>query len=621
MNLVSADSISKTLGDKKLFADISFGLEEGQKTALIGINGSGKSTLLKIVAKAEQPDSGTVSWNRQCRINYLPQMPQFEEGDTILDHLFRSDSALVSLVKEYESLCASPEDSDIYRQKLDNAIAELNRLEAWAYESEIKSILGELGINDLALKMDALSGGMLKKVALAQALIDEGNLLILDEPTNHLDIETVEWLQTFLKRTTKSILMVTHDRYFLDEICNNIIEIDRGTIYTFGGNYSYYLEKKTEMEHSIAREEDRVQNILRNELKWLRRGAKARTTKQKARIDRISDMQNREVHKRPEALELEISTRRLGGIILEVREIHKSYDGRRVINPVSYVFGHKEKLGIVGPNGAGKSTFLKLLTGQEQPDGGDIVTGVNTCFAVFDQHSRELDPEKRIIDIVRDVKENIVLPNGKSIGAGQMLEKFLFPSYMHSTPVKKLSGGEKRRLHLVIILMQNPNFLILDEPTNDLDIKTLSVLEDFLADFDGCLAVVSHDRCFMDRVTDKLMVFDGEGNIDMFYGSFSEFMEEKSARKQEKEVRKTEPEPEKAKNKKKLSYAEKKEFDSIEQDIEDLENQKTEAEKELHSGITDYSRLADLQKLVDTLESEIAEKYNRWEYLSAQIDG
>ncbi len=621
MNLVSVDSVSKTMGDKTLFTNISFGIEEGQKTALIGVNGCGKSTLLKMMAKDEQPDSGTISWNRQCRINYLPQLPQFEPGDTILDHIFRSDSTLVSLMKEYESLCTHPQDTDEYRTRLDSAIGELNRLNAWAHESEIKSILGELGINDLSMQMEKLSGGMLKKVALAQALIDEGNLLVLDEPTNHLDIETVQWLQTYLKRTTKSILMVTHDRYFLDEICNNIIEIDRGTICTFSGNYSYYLEKKTEMEHSAAREEDRIQNILRNELKWLRRGAKARSTKQKARIDRITDMQNRDVVKRPENLELEITGRRLGGVILEIKDIEKSYGDRRIINPVSYVFGHKEKLGIVGPNGAGKSTFLRIITGQEQPDSGEITVGVNTCFAVFDQHSRELDPEKRIIDIVRDVKENILLPNGKSISAGQMLEKFLFPSQMHSTPVKKLSGGEKRRLHLVIILMQNPNFLILDEPTNDLDIKTLSVLEDFLADFDGCIAVVSHDRCFMDRVTDRLMVFDGKGSIDMFYGSFTEFMEAKTQEKQEKEPKKQAEESQKQKPVKKLSYAEKKEFETIEEDIEKLENHRTEAEKELHSGNGDYSKLAQLQKIIDELDIQILEKYERWEYLSSQNEG
>lgn len=617
MNLVSVDSVSKTMGDKTLFTNISFGIEEGQKTALIGINGCGKSTLLRMIAKDEQPDGGTVSWNRQCRINWLPQLPQFEQGDTILDHIFRSDSTLVGLVREYESLCSHPQDTDEYKTHLDSTIGELNRLNAWAYESEIKSILGELGINDLSMLMENLSGGMLKKVALAQALIDEGNLLVLDEPTNHLDIETVQWLQSYLKRTTKSILMVTHDRYFLDEICNNIIEIDRGAIYTFSGNYSYYLEKKTEMEQSAAREEDRIQNILRNELKWLRRGAKARSTKQKARIDRITDMQNREIVKRPDALELEITGRRLGGVILEIKDIEKSYGGRQIINPVSYVFGHKEKLGIVGPNGAGKSTFLRIIAGQEQPDKGEITAGINTCFAVFDQHSRELDPEKRIIDIVRDVKENILLPNGKSISAGQMLEKFLFPSQMHSTPVKKLSGGEKRRLHLVIILMQNPNFLILDEPTNDLDIKTLSVLEDFLADFDGCIAVVSHDRCFMDRVTDKLMVFDGKGNIDMFYGSFTEFMESKAQEKQEKEPKKQTYEPPKTKNIKKLSYAEKKEFETIEADIEALETRKAEAENELHNGKADYSRLAELQKVVDELDIIILEKYERWEYLTS----
>lgn len=615
MNLISIDKISKTMGDKTLFTDISFGLDEGQKTALIGVNGCGKSTLLKIIAGLEQPDTGIVSQNRECKINYLPQLPIHNPSDTILDHIMKGESELVKLIRHYEKLCANPSDTPGYQKDLDITMEEMNKQDAWQYEYEVKSILGELGINDVSLKLGELSGGMLKKVALAQALIDEGNLLILDEPTNHLDINTVDWLQTHLSKTNKSILMVTHDRYFLDSICNNIIEIDRGGIYTFNGNYSYYLEKKTEIEHSIQREEDRIKSILRNELKWLKAGVKARTTKQRARKDRIEQMQNRPKIQKEQNIELEISGRRLGKQILEVEDISKSYGENKVIKPFTYTFKHKEKLGIVGPNGAGKSTFIRLITSEEPSDSGEVRTGVNTTFAVFDQHSKALDPDKRLIDVIKDEKETIFLPNGKSISAGQMLEKFLFPSIMHHTPVHKLSGGEKRRLHLVLILMQNPNFLILDEPTNDLDIKTLAVLEDFLVDFPGCLLVVSHDRIFMNRVTDTLLVFDGKGNIDKFPGDYDDYIEEKKEREAAAKKEIKEKPIAKAKPSNKLTYMEKQELETIEPDIEKMEAEKAEHEAVLAKGGTNYTSLAEAQQKIDELEEAILEKMERYEYL------
>jgi len=603
------------MGDKTLFTDISFGLDEGQKTALIGVNGCGKSTLLKIIAGLQQPDSGIVSRNRECRINYLKQLPEHNPSDTILDHIMKGDSELVQLIRHYEELCANPSESANYQKDFDRTTEEMNKLDAWQYEYEVKSILGELGINDVSLKLGELSGGMLKKVALAQALIDEGNLLILDEPTNHLDINTVDWLQTYLAKTNKSILMVTHDRYFLDSICNNIIEIDRGGIFTFNGNYSYYLEKKTEMENTLLREEDRIRNILRNELKWLKAGVKARTTKQKARKERIELMQNRPKLQKEQNIELEISGRRLGKQILEVEDISKSYGDKEVIKPFTYTFKHKEKLGIVGPNGAGKSTFIRLITSDEPSDTGEVRTGVNTSFAVFDQHSKILDPDKRLIDVIKEEKETIFLPNGKSISAGQMLEKFLFPSIMHHTPVHKLSGGEKRRLHLVLILMLNPNFLILDEPTNDLDIKTLAVLEDFLVDFPGCLLVVSHDRIFMNRVTDTLLIFDGKGNIDKFPGDYDDYIEEKREREATAKKEIKEKPAAKAKPSNKLTYMEKQELETIEPDIEKIEAEKAEHEAVLAKGGTNYTSLAEAQKKIDELEAAILEKMERYEYL------
>jgi len=621
MNLISADSVTKKMGDKLLFENISFGIESGQKTALIGVNGCGKSTLLKIIAGRESADSGTVSKNRDCRINYLPQLPEYDPEHTISDHIMSSESNLVKLIRYYESLCANPENTEKYQKELDEATEKMNKMDAWQYEHEIKSILSELGINDLSPKLKTLSGGMLKKVSLAQALISEGNLLILDEPTNHLDIDTVVWLQSYLSKTVKSILMVTHDRYFLDSICTNIIEIERGGIYTFDGNYSYYLEKKTEIENSISRENERIKSILRNELKWLKQGAKARSTKQKARKIRIEEMQSRPVHAKAQEIELEISGRRLGKQILEIDSVSKSYGGKIVFRPFSYTFKHKEKLGIVGPNGAGKSTFIKIITGAETPDTGEVKTGINTSFAVFDQHSRALDPEKRMIDVVRDEKENITLPNGKNISAGQMLEKFLFPGSMHHTPVKKLSGGEKRRLHLVLILMQNPNFLIMDEPTNDLDIKTLSVLEDFLADFNGCVLVVSHDRCFMNRVADNLLVFDGEGGIETFFGDYDDFLEYRKTKDQQVRKKQEEPQkPQKEKQNKKLTYMEKKEFENLEPEIEELEAEKTRLQGILAKGGTNYTELTETQKAIDDTDSLISEKMERWEYLLSKSE-
>lgn len=621
MNLISLDTISKSVGDKTLFTDISFGIESGQKTALIGVNGCGKSTLLKILAGRMQPDSGTVAKNRECRINYLPQLPEYNPEQTILEHIMSADNSLVRLIMRYEELCANPENTDAYHKEYDGVMEEMNKLDAWQYEYEIKSILGELGINDTSLVLKTLSGGMLKKVSLAQALIDDGNLLIMDEPTNHLDIDTVEWLQAYLSKTNKSILMVTHDRYFLDSICNNIIEIDRGRIYTFAGGYSYYLEKKTELENSLMREEERIKSILRNELKWLKAGVKARTTKQKARKERIYDMQKREKLTTQKSIELEVAGKRLGNKILEIEDISKSYDGREIIRPFSYVFKHQERLGIVGPNGAGKSTFIRLITSEEESDTGEVRVGVNTTFAVFDQHSKALEPEKRIIDVVREEKETIHLPNGKTISAGQMLEKFLFPSGMQSTPVHKLSGGEKRRLHLVLILMQNPNFLILDEPTNDLDIKTLSVLEDFLEDFPGCLLVVSHDRCFMNRAAESLLVFDGEGGIEKFPGSYDDYLENKRDLEAAEKIEAKPKETKQSKPKNKLTYMEKQEFESIEPEIERLEAEKASYEEVLAKGGSNYTELAEAQAKIDELETAILEKLERYEYLMEKQEG
>jgi len=617
VNLISVDKISKSVGSKILFENISFGVDEGEKIALIGINGSGKTTLLNILAGVDHPDSGKVSVNNDCYINYLRQFPKFDPEERIIDHIFKSNSPIVQAIKEYEFLCNNPAGDDNYVRKLDEMITLLDKLEAWQFESEIKSILAELGIKDLSLKMKELSGGMIKKVSLAQSLIDSGNLLILDEPTNHLDINTTGWLEEYLIKTRKTIIMVTHDRYFLDNICSSILEIDNKTICRFNGNFSFYLEKKSEMIDNQKRENLKIQNILRNELKWLKRGAKARTTKQKARIERIEELQQKPSFVEDTLTEFRSKSRRLGNKILEIKDISKSYDDKQVIKPFSYVFKHSERLGIVGPNGAGKSTFIKLITEIEKTDSGEVIKGANTQFAIFDQHSIALDPDKRIIDIIKEEKEVIDTPDGKFISPGKFLEMFLFPSNMHHTPVSKLSGGEKRRLHLVLLLLKNPNFLILDEPTNDLDIKTLSVLEDYLDNFKGCLIVISHDRYFMDRVVDHLFIFDGDGNIEEFPGNFTDYLVQKSKKNQKTDkdqINKRKYEKQKS-CKNKLTYLEKKEFETIESEIENLERKKEELEVKLSSGGANYIQLAEYQNELEKIEDEILHKIERWEFL------
>ncbi|GAB1534642.1 ABC-F family ATP-binding cassette domain-containing protein [Geovibrio sp. ADMFC3] len=609
MNLLSIEKLKKNYGDRTIFENVTFGLNEGDKAAIIGINGSGKSTLLKIIAGLEESDGGNVAVNKTCIINYLAQLPDVLPQVSVIDYIFKSDTPTMRLIKRYEQLCHtdSPE--------LHKIMSELDSKNAWGYEYSVKSVLGELGIHDYTIKMGELSGGMAKKVSLAQALIDEGNLLILDEPTNHLDIDTVEWLQNHLESTKKAVLLVTHDRYFLDSVCNLIFEIDEGKFTRYDGNYSFYLEKKAETEAHEQRRQERLSNILRNELVWLRRSPKARTTKQKARIDRAAVIQDSIVHKTERDLELKTLGRRLGGKIIDLKDVSKAYGDKVLFRNFSYSFKKGEKLGIAGANGSGKSTFLRVLTGEEQPDNGIVDIGINTFFGVFDQHSKELDPEMKVIQYIEETAKNIKLDNGLTLSATLMLERFLFPKDSHYRPIGKLSGGEKRRLHLVNELIKNPNFIILDEPTNDLDIQTLSVLEDFLEDFGGCAVVVSHDRYFMDRVCDTMFIFKGDGIFEHFPGSYSNWMESRNVVKEKSSEKKESPKQEQEK-KRKLTYAEKKEYEGIEAEIAVLEGELADLSAELEQGGSDYSRLTDLQAKIEAKEMELLEKMERWEYLS-----
>ncbi|MFN8579169.1 MAG: ABC-F family ATP-binding cassette domain-containing protein [Candidatus Sericytochromatia bacterium] len=624
MNILSVDKLGKYQASKKLFENISFGIEDKQKIALIGTNGTGKSTLLRIISGKDIADEGNLAFKKGIKINFLEQIPVYKDNETILENIFSSDSPKVQLIKNYELLCekiSEDPENDEFQKELEKIISEIDHLDAWQYENSIRSILSELNINHLDIKMSTLSGGMLKKVALAQTLIDDADLLILDEPTNHLDLKTIQWLQEYLQKTSQAILLVTHDRYLVDNVCTDIYEIDRHNLYQYSGNYSYYLEKKAEMENSLVQEEQRIKSILRVELEWLKIGAKARSTKQKARIDRANNMINREKYKSDEEIEISITGRRLGKKILEAENISKTYQDKKVIKSFSHKFKQGERIGIIGENGSGKTTFLKLLTGTEKTDTGKVDIGINTHFGFFDQYSTALNLEMPMIDYIKDSALYITLNNGKTISAGQMLEKFLFPSNTHYTTIGKLSGGEKRRLFLLHILMKNPNFLIFDEPTNDLDIKTLSILEDFLNEFGGCLIVVSHDRYFMDRVVDYLLVFDGQGNIKGFPGNYSDYLEQQEEIKSE-EIQKQNLQKEvyvknKDTEKKKLSFKEKYEMENLEKEIEKLEKEKSELDNLFSSGEDDFDKISKWNDRYKIIEISLNKKMERWEYLAS----
>lgn len=621
MNYLSVEQLSKSFNEQALFNNLTFGISQGQKVALVGKNGCGKSTLLKIISGLIGPDSGNVVFRKDIRVSFLTQNPEFSNHLTVRDYLFNHDNELLSTVSEYEQYLES-KDFDVESPKYQELTNKMDALSAWDLESQVKQILGKLGIHDLELFVDELSGGQRKRVALAAVLVEKPDFLILDEPTNHLDIEVIEWLEKYLSTQSMSLLLVTHDRYFLEEVTNEIIEIDDQTIYTYKGSYSYYLEKKSERKILEATEVTKAKNLLVKELDWLRRMPKARGTKAKYRIDAAHDLMDvASKNLQEESLTLRIRTKRQGKKILELDKLVKSYDSTKYLNGFSYIFKQKDRIGIVGKNGVGKTTLLNAITEQITLDGGEVVVGETTKFGYYRQEEITYPAGTKVIDIVTEVAEVVKLSDGATITAAQFLNHFLFPHEVQMTPVEKLSGGEKRRLQLLRVLIDAPNFLILDEPTNDLDILTMNVLEDYLINFEGTLIVVSHDRYFMDKLTDHLFVFREVGEILDFPGNYSDYKNQqdqlvKSASGQDKKPKVKKDTKLKSEQKRKLSFKEKKEFGALELKISELESLKNDLMEKLNNGSGNHEDLMLWSKEIEQLTESIEKKEFRWLELS-----
>lgn len=623
MNHLSVENLAKSYDERQLFENASFGLDQGQKAALVGVNGCGKSTLLKIVAGLEVPDRGEVSFRSGIKVSILPQNPLFDEDDNVVQAVFSEDIEELNVIRDYglamHQITVDPENAP----DITPLIEEMDRLNAWDYESQVKQLLGTLGISNLEQKMSELSGGQRKRVALARALIVNPDFLILDEPTNHLDLEVIEWLENYLATANLTLLMVTHDRYFLDKVTNEILELDNGDIHRYKGNYQYFLEKKEERQMQQEATVDKARNLFRKELDWMRRQPKARGTKAKYRIDAFHETKavaSQNLGRRE--LEVNLKGERQGKKILELEQVSKSFGELRILDHFNHTFQRKERVGIVGPNGVGKSTFLNILTGLEKPDNGRREVGQTTKFGHYTQEELNFDPTKRVLDIVQEVAEVIELSDGSVITASQLLNQFLFPPKMQYNVVGKLSGGERRRLQLLRVLMLNPNFLILDEPTNDLDLMTLNVLEDYLETFEGCLMIVSHDRYFMDRLTDHLFVFMGDGQVKDFPGNYTDLRQSGLMDKpkprghgEAKEGPKGQASVPAKSQAKKLSYNEQRELDKLEPDMAKLEDKR----KELVSRMEKESAYDELQKLaeaLDQIKEQLEEKEMRWLELS-----
>ncbi len=636
MNLITLENISKSYSEKILANNVSLGINEGEKIGLIGVNGTGKSSFLKIVAGVEEPDEGTVTKGNRVRIEYLAQTPDYDDNATVLEQVFKGNSEEMRILREYEELLEKIDKGEVKGNDSERLIklqGKIDALNLWDMESEAKNVLTKLGITNFEEKVGNLSGGQKKRIMLAAALITPCELLILDEPTNHLDNETISWLEEYLNSRKGALLMITHDRYFLDRVTNRILELDRGRLFSYDGNYSVFLEKKMERIAIEKASEEKRQNLMRKELAWVRRGAKARTTKQKARLQRFDELVNQEGFIENENIEISVMGTRLGKKIIEIEHLNKRFGDKKIVDDFNYIVLRSDRIGIVGPNGIGKSTLMGMIEGKVKPDSGEIIKGETVKIACFSQEDTHMHPEMRAIDYIKEAGEYLQTATGERITASQMCEKFLFDGTLQWTMIGMLSGGERRRLHLLRVLMEAPNVLLLDEPTNDLDIETLNRLEDYLDDFGGVVITVSHDRYFLDRVCNKIFSYKGNGKIDIYTGNYGDYLlskEEEAVNNKEKEVavdkNKKESSVDKNKNKGKVlkfSFKEQREFETIDEEIMTLEEKIEELDSLMAKHASEYGRLQELIEEKANVEEEIAFKYERWEYLNelaAQIE-
>ncbi|WPR74844.1 ABC-F family ATP-binding cassette domain-containing protein [Algoriphagus sp. NG3] len=636
MNYLSVENLSKAFGERKLFSNISFGISQGQKIALVGINGAGKSTLMKIIMGLEIPDTGQVGINQQVKVAYVHQNPVFEGKMSIYQTIFdQSNSEVLKVIEDYHKAMLDSERGIDNSDKMSVLFEKMDAFQAWDFEYQVKEVLGKLGLHDTDLPVGTLSGGQRKRVALAKAILEKPDLLLLDEPTNHLDLETIEWLEDYLAKANLALFMVTHDRYFLEKVTNEILELDQGKVHRYLGNYGYFLDKKEERMEIEDIELEKAKSLYKKELDWIRRQPKARSTKAKYRVDAFEETKEKASQKREERdIQLTVTTQRLGNKIIEIEKMNKAFGDKVIVNDFSYTFKKKDRIGIVGPNGAGKTTFLNMITGQLPPDSGTVSIGQTTAFGYYRQEEGSFDEEKRLIDIVKEVAEVVTIAGGATITVSQFLTQFGFPPKQQHTPIAKLSGGERRRLQLLMVLIKNPNFLILDEPTNDLDLMTLNTLEEFLDTFPGCLIIVSHDRYFMDRLVEHLFVFEGEGEISDFPGNYSEFREtekEKKDRSPKTEDRSNESTTKSIQSEKavvattatakvKASFKQKNEFKEVNASIAKLEKEKAEITEKIAGGIDDHEELIKLSNRIGEIDSELEELELTWLELS-ELDG
>lgn len=617
MNHLSVNNLSKSFGTKTLFSNISFGVGAGEKVALVARNGSGKTTLFKILRGIEIADSGETVFRKDVRVAFLDQDFVLSEELTIQQVLDTADNPCTRAIHAYEKALSSHEDGTATFHGLDDALEAMNASQAWEYQKTMAEILGRLEIKDLSQRIGALSGGQKKRVALALVLINQPDFVVMDEPTNHLDLEMIGWLAHYLSNAQLSLLLVTHDRYFLDEVCDRIIELDNGELFEYKGDFEYYLTKKAEREMAFASETDKARNLFKRELEWVRRMPKARGTKSKSRLDAFEEIKAKALRKKPVVqIEMSVKSERLGSKILELHKITKAYGSKKIMDPFSYTFIPGEKIGIAGKNGTGKTTLLRMMLGMEEPDSGKVVRGDTVVFGYYSQAGIKLDNDKRIIEVIKEIAEFIPLANGTSLSASQLLTRFNFAPDVQYSYVSKLSGGERRRLYLLTVLVRNPNFLVLDEPTNDLDILTLQTLEEFLLEFKGCVIIVSHDRYFMDKLVDHLFVLEGDGQLKDFPGNYSEYRIWKQAQKDEPEVVPEKVEvveaPKVAPVVKKRSYKVQRELEELEAAIAQLEKQKATLEAQLAAGMDDYSEISRISDELKKISEELDEKSMRW---------